>query len=252
LPVNVSSHGSTVVVQIDRPERRNALDGATLGGIGSAFSAAEADPAVRAVVLTGAGSEAFCAGADLKAVGDERMPPPGTPGIEVFTTRCYPLPVIAAVNGAAVGGGLELMLASDMVVAADHATFAVPEVKRGLVGAGCTTRLAARLPPAIVFELCCVGEPFSATRALELGIVNQVVPADELLAAALALAERVTANAPLALAVTKQLLWDESGMHDADEWRAIRAKATPVFASNDAREGAAAFAERRPPRWTGT
>jgi enoyl-CoA hydratase len=252
MPVNVSSHGSTLVVEIDRPERRNALDGATMGGIGSAFTAAETDPTVRAVILTGAGSEAFCAGADLKAVGAERVTAPGMPGIEVFTTRCYPKPIIAAVNGAAVGGGLELMLASDMVVAADHATFAVPEVKRGLVGAGCTTRLSARLPPAIVFELCCVGESFSATHALELGLVNQVVPAAELRAAALALADRVTANAPLALQVTKQLLWDEAGMHDADEWRSIRSRAAPVFASDDAREGAAAFAERRPPRWTGT
>jgi enoyl-CoA hydratase len=252
MPVNVSSHGSTLVVEIDRPERRNALDGATMGGIGSAFTEAETDPTVRAVILTGAGSEAFCAGADLKAVGAERATAPGMPGIEVFTTRCYPKPIIAAINGAAVGGGLELMLASDMVVAADHATFAVPEVKRGLVGAGCTTRLSARLPPAIVFELCCVGESFSATRAHELGLVNQVVPADELRAAALALADRVTANAPLALHVTKQLLWDEAGMHDADEWRSIRSKAGPVFASDDAREGAAAFAERRPPRWTGT
>ncbi|HEX5588349.1 MAG TPA: enoyl-CoA hydratase-related protein [Acidimicrobiia bacterium] len=251
MPVNVSTHGSTVVVQIDRPERRNALDGATLGGIGTAFTDAEHDPAVRAVVLTGAGSDVFCAGADLKAVGDERVTPPGMPGIEVFTTRCYPKPVIAAVNGAAVGGGLELMLASDMVVAAEHATFSVPEVKRGLVGAGCTTRLAARLPPAIVFELCCVGDAFSSTRALELGLVNQVVPGDEVLDAALALADRITANAPLALHMTKQLLWDEAGMHDADEWRAIRSKASPVFASDDAREGAAAFAERRPPQWTG-
>ncbi|MET0627284.1 MAG: enoyl-CoA hydratase-related protein [Acidimicrobiia bacterium] len=252
MPVNVSTHGSTLVVEIDRPERRNALDGATMGGIGSAFTAAETDPTVRAVILTGAGSEAFCAGADLKAVGADRMVAPGMPSIDVFTTRCYPKPVIAAINGSAVGGGLELMLASDMVVAADHATFSVPEVKRGLVGAGCTTRLSARLPPAIVFELCCVGESFSASRAQELGLVNQVVPADELRAAALALADRVTANAPLALQVTKQLLWEEAGMHDADEWRSIRSKAAPVFASDDAREGAAAFAERRPPRWTGT
>jgi enoyl-CoA hydratase len=251
MAVNSSLHGTTLVVEIDRPERRNALDGATLGGIGSAFAAAETDERVRAVVLTGSGTDAFCAGADLKAAGADRRPPPGTPGIEVFTTRCYPKPVVAAVNGSAVGGGLELALACDMVVAADHATFAVPEVKRGLVGAGCTTRLTARLAPAIVFELCAIGDPFAASRALELGLVNAVVPAADVLPTALDLAARVTANAPLAVAVTKQLLWDEARMHDADEWAAIRARAAPVFASEDAREGAAAFAERRPPRWVG-
>jgi len=252
MAVNVTMHGSTLVVEIDRPERRNALDGATLGGIGTAFADAETDTSVRAVVLTGAGDDAFCAGGDLRATGADRMPPPGSPGIEVFTTRCYPKPVVAAVNGAAVGGGLELMLACDLVVAADHATFSVPEVKRGLVGAGCTTRLTARLPPAIVFELCAIGDPFPASRAFDLGLVNAVVPRTEVLATALSLAERVTANAPLALALTKQLLWDEARMHDADEWAAIRAKAAPVFASNDAREGAAAFAERRAPNWTGS
>ena len=134
MPVNVSVHGTTTVVEIDRPERRNALDGPTLGGIGAAFAAAEADDAIRAVVLTGAGADAFCAGADLRATGADRSPPAGSPSIDVFTTRCYPKPVIAAVNGAAVGGGFELVLAADLVVAAEHATFSVPEVKRGLVG----------------------------------------------------------------------------------------------------------------------
>ena len=188
---------------------------------------------------------------DLKAPADERLPPPGVPGLEVFTTRCYPKPVIAAVNGAAVGGGFELMLACDAAVAADHATFAIPEVKRGLVGAGCTTRTAARVTPAIAFELCCIGDPFDVHRARELGLVNEIVPRAELLERALAFADRVTANAPLAVQVTKQLIWDESRMHSADEWTSIRAKAAPVFASEDAREGAAAFAERRAPRWTG-
>jgi enoyl-CoA hydratase/carnithine racemase len=251
MPVNVSVHGTTTVVEIDRPERRNALDGPTLGGIGAAFAAAEADDAIRAVVLTGAGADAFCAGADLRATGADRSPPAGSPSIDVFTTRCYPKPVIAAVNGAAVGGGFELVLAADLVVAAEHATFSVPEVKRGLVGAGCTTRLASRLPPAVVFELCGIGDPFPAPRALELGLVNAVVPGAEVLPAALALAERSTAGAPLAIALTKQLLWNEARMHDAEEWAAIRALAAPIFASADAAEGRAAFAERRAARWSG-
>lgn len=250
-PVGVTRHGTALVVTINRPERANALDGATIAGLGAAFTAAEHDDTVRVVVLTGAGNQVFCAGMDLKARGDERVPPPGSQGLEVFMTRCYPLPVVAAVNGAAVGGGFELVLGSDLVVAAEHATFGMPEVKRGLVGAGCSTRMAARVPPAIAFELALVGDSITAERACALGLVNEVVPRDELLGRALALADRIAANAPLALRVTKQLVWDEARMHDAAEWAAIRAKAAPIFASDDAREGAAAFAERRAPIWTG-
>jgi enoyl-CoA hydratase len=252
MAVHVDQRGHTVVVTIDRPERANALDGATMGGLGSAFAAAEADDSVRVVVLTGAGDRVFCAGMDLKAQGDERLPPPGSPGLEVFQNRLYPKPVIAAVNGSAMGGGFELVMVADMAVAADHVSFGVPEVKRGLVGAGCSTRTAARVPPAIAYEMTLTGDPISAPRALELGLVNAVVPKDQVLDTALALAARIAANAPIAVRITKQIVWEEAGNHDAAEWAAIRAKAAPAFASNDAREGAAAFAERRTPQWTGT
>ncbi|HEY3942133.1 MAG TPA: enoyl-CoA hydratase-related protein [Acidimicrobiales bacterium] len=248
MPVSSQRLGHAVVVTIDRPERRNALDGPTIEAIGTAFVAAEADDDVRAVVLTGSGDKAFCAGMDLKAPRD---PVARGPGLGAFTNRCYPKPVIAAVNGAAVGGGFELMLAADLVVAADHATFAVPEVLRGLVGAGCTTRLAARLPPALVAELTFLGTPFDARRAMALGLVNQVVPIGDLLPQALALVDRLALAAPLALRVTKELIFREQGMHDDAEWRVIRAQAAPVFASDDAREGAAAFTAKRPPVWTG-
>jgi enoyl-CoA hydratase len=222
-----------------------------MGAIGTAFADAEADDSVQVVVLTGAGDRVFCAGMDLKAQGDERLPPPGSPGLEVLMNRCYPKPVIAAVNGAAMGGGFELVMASDLAVVADHVTFGVPEVKRGVVGAGCSTRTAARVPPAIAFEMTLTGDPITAQRALELGLVNEVVPKDQVLDRAMALAARIAANAPIALRITKQLVWDATGNHDAEEWAAIRAKAAPAFASDDAREGAAAFAERREPRWTG-
>jgi enoyl-CoA hydratase/carnithine racemase len=252
MTVHVDQRGHTIVVTIDRPERANALDGATMGGLGSAFAAAEADDSVRVVVLTGAGDRVFCAGMDLKAQGDERVPPPGSPGLEVFMNRLYPKPVIAAVNGTAMGGGFELVMVADLAVAADHVSFGVPEVKRGLVGAGCSTRTAARVPPAIAYEMTLTGDPITAQRALELGLVNAVVPKEQVLDAALALAERVAANAPMAVRITKQIVWEEAGNHDDAEWAAIRAKAAPAFASNDAREGAAAFAERRAPQWTGT
>jgi enoyl-CoA hydratase len=252
MAVNVEQRGHTVIVTIDRPERANALDGATMGGLGSAFAAAEAEDSVRVVVLTGAGDRVFCAGMDLKAQGDERRPPPGTPGLEVFMNRLYPKPIVAAVNGSAMGGGFELVMVADMAVAADHVSFGVPEVKRGLVGAGCSTRTAARVPPAIAYEMTLTGDPITAARALELGLVNAVVPREQVLDTALALAERVAANAPIAVRITKQIVWEEAGNHDDAEWAGIRAKAAPAFASNDAREGAAAFAERRAPNWTGT
>ena len=248
MPVTSERFGQTVVVTIDRPERRNALDGPTIGAIGAAFLAAEHDDDVRAVVLTGAGDKAFCAGMDLKA---PRGQAPSGPGLEVFTNRCYPKPVIAAVNGAAVGGGFEMVLASDLVIVADHVVFSVPEVFRGLVGAGCTTRLAGRLPPAVVAELTLLGTTLDPGRAKAMGLVNEIVPGPELLDRALAMAERLAQAAPMALRITKELLFREAGMHDNDEWRAIRAVAAPVFASDDAKEGAAAFAERRAPVWSG-
>jgi enoyl-CoA hydratase len=246
--VDIERHGPAVVVTIDRPERRNALDADTRHAIGAAFAAAEVDDDVRAVILTGAGDIAFSAGADLRDAGTPR---PGEPGIEIFTNRCYPKPVIAAVNGLALGAGFEMVLASDLVVAAVHATFGIPEAKRGLVGAGCSTRLSARVPPVVAYEMGLVGDVISATRALELDLVNQVVPLDQVLPASLALAERIAANAPLAVRVTKEIMWREMGMHDDAEWRDIRAAAVPVFASEDAAEGRAAFAEKRAPAWKG-
>jgi enoyl-CoA hydratase len=248
MPVTSRREGSAVVVTIDRPERRNALDGPTIAGIGAAFLAAEFDDGVRAVILTGAGDRAFCSGMDLKAPRGEVST---GPGLEVFTNRCYPKPVIAAVNGAAVGGGFELVLASDLVIVADHVSFAVPEVFRGVVGAGCTTRLASRLPPAVVAELTFLGERLEPERAKALGLVNQIAPAAELLDRALAMANRLAEAAPMALRITKELLFREQGMHDDAEWRLIRSAAAPVFSSADAREGAAAFAGKRPPVWTG-
>ena len=251
--VTVERSGATAVVTIDRQERRNALDSDAISSIGEAFSEAEVDDEIRVVVLTGAGDRAFCSGMDLKEFAGVAGPRPERrgPGLEVFTTRCYPKPVIAAINGSATGGGFELMMASDMVVAAETATFSVPEVKRGLVGAGCSTRLAARVTGPVAFEIAVLGEPFSAARALELGLVNEVVPAGQALDRALEMAAAIAASAPLAVAMTKQLIWDELGAHDGEEWAAIRAKAAPVFATEDAREGAQAFMEKRVPVWKG-
>ncbi len=165
--------------------------------------------------------------------------------------RVYPKPIVAAVNGAAVAGGLGIMLGCDVVVAADHAVFGLPEVKRGLVGVGATSRATLRLPPAVVLELALTGAPMDATRALHHGLVNRVVSSEEVLPTAIALAEEIAANAPLAVALAKEIVYDAGRLLHVDiaEWRE---RAAPIFASNDAREGATAFAEKRTPRFTGS
>lgn len=252
MPVIVNDHDGVRLVVIDRPERRNALDPETFSGIGRAFSAAADDPSIRVVIITGSGDQAFCAGMDLKAFAQGHDGPAATgPGLEVLTESFFPKPVIAAVNGAAVGGGLGIVLACDIVVAAPHAVFAIPEVQRGLVGAGVSSRAALRLPPAIAAEMALTGEPIDAARAHELGIVNRIAPAGELLDVARAIAARIAANAPLAVGAAKRIIHEVRPMSAGLDMAALRAIAAPVIASDDAREGARAFAEKRPPTFTG-
>ena len=241
-----------LVLTMNRPEHRNALNRDLYREIGRAFVDAETNPDVRAVVLTGAGDKAFCAGMDLKAfaAGDPIGPDDG-PGTTVFVERCYPKPIIAAVNGAAVAGGFGVMLGCDIIVAAEHATFGLPEVRRGLVGVGATTRASLRLPPAVTLELALTGEPLDAVRALHHGLVNRVVPSAEVLPTAIDIAKTIAANAPLAVLLAKEIALDARGLLDTDiaGWRQ---RAAAVFASDDAKEGARAFAEKRAPHFTGT
>ncbi len=252
MPVIVRDHNGVRLAIIDRPERRNALDPDTFSGLGHAFASAAADPAIRVIIITGSGDQAFCAGMDLKAFAQGHQgPPPTGPGLEVLTESFFPKPVIAAVNGAAVGGGLGIVLACDIVVAASHAIFAIPEVQRGLVGAGVSSRAALRLPPPVVAEMALTGEPIDALRAYELGIVNRIAPAGELLDIATAIAARIAANAPLAVAAAKRIIHDVRPMSAGLDMAAIRAIAVPVIASDDAKEGARAFAEKRPPNFSG-
>jgi enoyl-CoA hydratase len=251
MTVDVVTTGFVRLVTINRPEQRNALDRATYRGIGEAFASAEHDDAVRVVVLTGAGDQAFCAGMDLKAFASgDRITADDGPGPSVFVERVYPKPVIAAVNGAAVAGGFGIMLGCDLVVAADHATFGLPEVKRGLVGVGATSRAALRLPPAVTLELALTGELMDAPRALHHGLVNRVVPGADVVPTALGLAEQIAVNAPLAVVLAKEIAFDAARLLDVDI-ATFRAKAAAVFESEDAREGTVAFAEKRPPRFRG-
>ncbi|MFE9328112.1 enoyl-CoA hydratase-related protein [Nocardia sp. NPDC052278] len=249
MTVFVKRHGAIAVVTINRPEVRNALDANTIAGIGSALQFAEEDTDVHAVVLTGAGDRAFCAGMDLRAFASgASLSDDSRPGLESITQRTFPKPVIAAINGAALAGGFELMLACDLAVAAEHATFGLPEVKRGLVAVGGGTNLPRRIPLAVALELGLTGESINAARAFELGLVNRVVPAAQLLAEALELAGLISRNGPLALRITKELMLAQASGATPQELAPATAR---VLRSADAKEGATAFAEKRVPRWTG-
>jgi enoyl-CoA hydratase/carnithine racemase len=249
MSVDVERRGAVTVVTINRPKAANSLDGATMSAIGYAFAEAEKDDEVRVVVLTAAGERIFCAGMDLKAfLAEGGLDVPG-PGLDIFTRRIYPKPIIAAINGTAVGGGFELALGCDLLIAADTAKFGLPEVTRGLVAAGGGTRLPTRIPLALALELGLTGALVSAERVREMGLVNRVVPAAQVLPTALELAGRIAANGPLAVQMTKRLMVGEI---PAPDWDALTEAVAPVFASSDAREGAQAFTERRTPVWTGS
>jgi crotonobetainyl-CoA hydratase len=248
----------TVLITIDRPEARNAVDTAVATRLGAAVAEADADPEVWCIVLTGAGDRAFCAGADLKALGRGELPiDPAHPewGFAGYVGHPVSTPTIAAVNGPALGGGTELALASDLVVAADTATFGLPEVTRGIIAAaGGVLRLPHQVPQKVAMRLILTGEPMTASDAERWGLVNEVVPAAEARARALELADRICANAPLAVQASKRLalgIVDGSLPHEAAAWARNQAEVERVAGSADAMEGITAFVERRSPVWRG-
>jgi enoyl-CoA hydratase len=214
----------------------------------------EAETALRAVVLTGRG-EVFSAGADLKVVAQGRANDiaRGKGGFAGVVTRDFPKPIIAAVNGPALAGGFEIVLACDLVVAADTARFGIPEVKRGLMAAaGGLIRLPKRVPLAIALELAMTGDPIDATRALQLGLVNAVVAPDRVVPEAIALAERIGENSPIAVRNSRRLVREAAELSEEQGWARTLELMMPVFESGDSIEGATAFAEKRPPVWRST
>lgn len=247
--VRVEETDGVLVVTIDRPEQRNAMTRAASARIAEAMDELDARSDLGAAVLTGAGGT-FCAGMDLKRfLAGETSSIPGR-GFGGLTEAPPAKPLIAAVEGWALAGGFELLLACDMVVAGASARFGLPEVKRGLVArAGGLLRLPQRLPRAVALEMVLTGDPLPATRAETLGLVNRVVPDGEALAGALELAHAVAANAPLALAASKRILVESAGWPLEEQWTRQAGIADPVFSSADAQEGARAFAEKRPARW---
>jgi len=253
MSVLVEHRGPVTIVTFNRPEASNALDPATMIGLGDALDTAAADNDVKAVILTGAGDRVFCAGLDLRAFaeGGVEISDEVTAGFRRLFRSRYPKPLIAAANGTVVAGGFEVLLRCDLVVAAEHIEFGLPEVQRGLVAGAGVTILPRRIPMPVVLELGLVGSRISAQRALELGLVNRVVPRGEAVAEALVLAEAIAANGPLAVRLTKQLAYAQEDEVSPELWTKIDEVTHTVMNSDDAKEGARAFVEKRPPNWTG-
>jgi enoyl-CoA hydratase len=243
--------GNVLVITLNRPQARNAVNAALAQGVAAALDDLDSDPSLAAGILTGAGGF-FCAGMDLKAfVAGERphVEGRGFAGIVQGPPRT---PLIAAIEGYAVAGGFEIALACDLIVAASDARLGIPEVKRSLVAAGgALLRLPRRMPYHVAMELALTGDPIDASRAAQLGVVNRITEPGAALDGAIELAEAIARNGPLALEATKRILAASLDWTEAEFWERQGEIAGPVFVSEDAREGATAFAEKREPRWTG-
>ena len=243
--------GSVLLITLNRPEVRNAVNAALAAGIASALEELDGDEALSVGVLTGTGGF-FCAGMDLGAFVKGESAWFGDRGFAGITQRASRKPLIAAIEGFAVAGGLEIALACDLIVAAAGAKMGIPEVKRSLVAAGgALLRMPRRMPYHVVMELALTGDVLPAERFHELGIVNRLVAPGEAVEAALELAGKLAGNAPLALVATKRILQEQFDWTSAEMWERQGAISGPVFASEDAREGSAAFKEKREPVWKG-
>jgi enoyl-CoA hydratase/carnithine racemase len=245
------------IVTLNRPAALNTVNAAMTKRLGECIRAVEADAQLRVAILTGAGEKAFCAGADLKEIvalggkGDQLFPPGD--GFGGFATFRRTKPWIAAVSGFVLGGGFDLMIACDLVVAASDATLGLPEVKRGGVATGgAIYRLPRSIPLNIAREIILTGDPIDAQRAQELGLVNLVTSRENLRQEAIRLAERVAVNAPIALRESLEICRVSSEHSEIELQRMAYAVNEVIGKSRDAREGQLAFVERRPPRWTGT
>ena len=250
-PVIVERRGLVQVITINRPEAKNALNKAVAEAVAAAVDELDASDDLRVGVLTGAGG-VFSAGMDLKAFLTGESPAIEGRGLCGITQTPPRKPLIGAVEGWALAGGFELLLACDLVVAARTARFGVPEVKRSLVAAGgAVLQLPKRVPPAIAMEMILTGEPIEAQRAADIGLVNRLVDEGAAVDAAVELANAIADNGPLAVAASKQIARATQDWTFAEGWKQQGGIVGPVFTSEDAREGATAFAEKRKPVWKG-
>ncbi|TMM05836.1 MAG: crotonase/enoyl-CoA hydratase family protein [Actinobacteria bacterium] len=238
-------------ITINRPDQRNAVNAAVAQGVAAALDELDGDPELSLGILTGAG-KGFSAGMDLKAFVAGESAYAGDRGFAGITQRAAEKPLIAAIEGFAMAGGLEIALACDLIVAARGARLGIPEVKRSLVAAGgALLRLPRVLPRNLAMELALTGDPIDAERGYELGLVNRLAEPGQALATALELAEAVAANGPLALAATKRILVESVDWPSSEFFARQGEIAGPVMGSEDAKEGAKAFAEKRAPVWKG-
>lgn len=240
-----------LIITINRPEAKNAMSKAAAEGIAAALEQLDADNDLRVGIVTGAGGT-FCSGMDLKGFLRGEVPYAPGRGFGGITQKSAAKPLIAAVDGFALAGGLEVAIACDMIVANENARFGIPEVKRGLAAAaGGLMRLPKKIPPHIAMELALTGDFIDAKRAYELGLVNRITSGPAL-DAALELAQIVAGNGPLAVKKSKQVMVESAEWSEAEMWQKQNDTLGNLFATNDAREGAAAFAEKRKPNWTGS
>lgn len=266
LPLRYEKHGAVAVITFDRPAARNALSPEMICRLADAVIDYGRDDALRCAILTGAGDLAFCAGGDLQRsiplLSGDRAPEDdwdrrmlADPVVNAASAfRDFPLhkPVIGAVNGACMAAGFEILLGTDIRIAAEHAAFALPEVKRGVIPfGGSMARLPRQIPYAWAMELMLTGRTIEAAEALKLGVLNAVVPRERLMDEAMAMAQRIAANAPLAVQIVKRTVLGASGRPLAEGYALEDQAKRDVMATEDAREGPRAFMEKRPPRFTG-
>jgi len=248
--ITTQAEDGILVITINRPQARNAVNRAVAEGMAAAMDELDGNAELRVGIITGAGGT-FCSGMDLKAFLTGELPVVKGRGFCGFAESPPKKPLIAAVDGYALAGGMEVALTCDLIVANANAQFGIPETKRGLAAAaGGLMRLPRQVPPRIAMELALTGDFISAQRAYEIGFVNRVVetPAID---GALELARKISANGPLAVQVSKQIISESRNWSDEEMWTRQQAYVAPVLVSHDAREGAAAFAQKRAPLWQG-
>ena len=250
-PVLAERRGNVLLITLNRPEVRNAVNAALAAGVASALEELDGDDSLLVGVLTGAGGF-FCAGMDLGAFVKGESPWFGDRGFAGIAQRASRKPLIAAIEGFAVAGGLEIALACDLIVAAKGAKLGIPEAKRSLVAAGgALLRLPRRMPYHVVMELALTGDTFAAERFHEFGVVNRLAEPGSAVEVALELAGRLAKNGPLALVASKRILQEQFDWSSSEMWEKQGAISGPVFVSQDAKEGASAFKDKRDPVWRG-
>jgi enoyl-CoA hydratase len=249
--VLTEADGGVLLITLNRPDARNAVNAALAAGVAAALERLDSEDDLQVAILTGAG-KGFCAGMDLKAFVQGESPHVEGRGFAGIVQGPPRKPIIAAIEGFAVAGGLEVALACDLIVAARGAKLGIPEAKRSLVAAGgALLRLPQRIPYHLAMEMALTGDPISAERGAEVGLVNRLAEPGEAVAVARELAAAVAANGPLALEASKRILVEAQDWSEDEAWQKQGEISGPVFGSEDAREGATAFAEKRAPVWKG-